>query len=230
MALRYTLNFKDTLRAFRIYFDPASFLSTSESLSKFRIYIWANNGSAPGSEIYHDSVMYPKYYDTLFKLTPQYTLTTPLLLEAGTYFFGIQQEVASGIVIGFDRNQDFHQNLYYNLGNTWQPSSIKGSLMLRPVLGSFIPSPASLKKSTLDNNLSINIFPNPVNSDLNLTFKKKNQREVQIFNTLGQEVYHYIGEESSIRFNTSELKSGIYFLRVDEGAKQIINKKFIVQH
>ncbi|MBL7900532.1 MAG: T9SS type A sorting domain-containing protein [Bacteroidia bacterium] len=231
IALRFTINKDDDLRAVRIYFDPASALTTVQQLSKFRICVWSNNGGYPGSLIYRDSLMYPKYSDSIFKAIPQYSLTSLVKLNAGqTYFIGIQQSVASGIVIGFDRNQDYHQNLYYNLGNGWTPSQIKGSLMVHPVLGEFIPSPASLNETSNKQQLQVNVFPNPVNESVHLRFENNTRRTVSLYNAFGQLLKEYSGTTPTVLFNTLDLDPGVYLLSIKEGTLAPVLRKIIVQH
>ncbi len=231
IALRFTVNEDDNLRAVRIYFDPASALTSVEQLSKFRICVWLNNAGNPGQLIYRDSLMYPRYSDSVFKAIPQYSLSSLVKLDGGqTYFIGIQQSVASGIVIGFDKNQDHHQHLYYNLGNGWMPSQIKGSLMIHPVVGEFIPSPASLDEKLNKQNVQVNVFPNPVNESVQLHFENNSKRTVSLYSALGQLMNEYSGTGYSVQFNTLDLDPGIYLIRIKEGAQPPVQRKIIVQH
>lgn len=230
MALRFTLNFDDTLRALRIYFDPAGGLSTVQQLSKFRIQIWANSAGGPGALIFRDSLMYPKYSDSAFKAVPEYRLTEFKVLPAGTYFIGIQQAVASGIVIGFDRNQDFHQNLYYSTSSVWSQSQIKGALMIHPVFGKFIPSPAATNEFSNASGLDVKVFPNPVSDEVFLNFTTQNQRTCSLYNSLGQLLMQESGTEQIFRFGTARLESGIYFLRIQESSQNPVLRKIIIQH
>jgi len=231
IALRFTVNKDDNLRAVRIYFDPASALTSVEQLSKFRICVWLNNAGNPGQLYYRDSVMYPRYSDSVFKAIPQYSLSSLVKLDAGqVYFIGIQQNVASGIVIGFDKNQDHHQHLYYNLGNGWIPSQIKGSLMVHPVLGDYIPSPASIDEKAKENSILVNVFPNPVNEVVQLNFENKAQRRVSLYTTLGQLLDEYLGPDINVRFNTMHLDAGVYLISITGGSQAPLQRKIIVQH
>ncbi len=230
VALRFSLNFTDTLRAVRIYFDPAAGLATVEQLSKFRLCIWANTNGGPGQLIYKDSVMYPKYFDSDFKSIPQYTLSSPIVLGPGSYFIGFQQNVADGIVIGFDRNQHFQHQLYYDIGFGWTQSQIKGALMFRPVFGKFIASPASLKENSAKDFMQVEAFPNPANDFLQLNFNQSAKRSISLYNALGQRTRWFEGVESSFLINTFNLESGIYFIIIEENNSRPLRKKIIIQH
>ncbi|HQQ93614.1 MAG TPA: T9SS type A sorting domain-containing protein [Bacteroidia bacterium] len=230
MALRYTLNYDDTLRAFRIYFDPAGALTSAQQINKFRLYVWSSNNGNPGNVIYRDSVMYPKYADSAFKAVPEFRLSGKQLMAAGTYFFGIQQEVASGIVIGFDKNYDYHQNLFYNLGSGWTQSQIKGSLMLRPVFGKFIPSPASLYEFHHNLPPAVNVFPNPSTDFFLASFSESADRRLVLVNSLGISVYEGRCSEKEARIQTLDLDQGLYVLRVFESGKETCRSKVIIHH
>jgi hypothetical protein len=230
IALRFNVNFPDTLRALRIYFDPAGALTTVEQSYKFRIQIWANNNGTPGQLIYRDSVMYPKYADSAFKAVPQYSLTSYQILGPGTYFIGIQQAVATGIVIGFDRNQNFNQNLYYNIGNGWTQSQIKGALMLHPVFGKFIAAPASLRESNSIAGSTVKIYPNPANETVFVNFENNSKKTCGIYNSIGQKLEERSGTENTFEFNTAQFEPGLYFIKIKEGSYHPVLKKIIIQH
>ena len=60
---------------------------------------------------------------------------------------------------------------------------------------------------------SIRLFPNPVHQYLNIT-SKENLVSVQIFNTVGQNVYTSKVSGNSIQINTQVLESGIYIVQI----------------
>ncbi len=241
MALKFSLNFQDTLRSVRIYFDPVGALSLAQTNYKFRINLWSNGSFGPGITLYKDSVKLPKYYNSKFNTYADYTLTTKQVLNPGTYYIGIQQQVASGITVGFDSNLDHHQNLYYDSGSGWTQSSIYGSLMLHPVFGGKIPPPVSILELN-NNNTELKVYPNPVNEILNVEFAKLSGVEatnytIKILNVLGQVVQIANILNQTTQINTSNLANGIYYLLVKpitlsgvEVNQTIQTQKIIIQH
>ena len=133
-AVRYTLNVNDTLRGIRVYFDP---VTDGQNIinSTFRLMVWADGSNGPGSIIYRDSVAYPIYLQGHYNMMPTYNLTSCLNLSAGTYYFGIQQTTNKPLNIGFDKNNNHSDAFYYDIGNGWTQSAIKGSIMINPLLG-----------------------------------------------------------------------------------------------
>ncbi len=242
MAVKFNLNFLDTLRSVRIYFDPVGALTLAQSSYKFRINIWQNGGAGPGLLLYRDSVNYPKYYNTGVNAYADYTLTTKQILPQGTYYIGIQQQVANGITVGFDKNLNHNQNLYFDSGSGWTQSSIFGSLMLRPVFGKKI-IPVGLNELSINNQQSsIYIYPNPSNGSINYKLNIKQEAllnsnptfEIKIYTTLGQVVHQSFvklsGVEAESSINVNDLSNGIYYLSLQSNNQTLQTQKIIIQH
>lgn len=226
-ALRFTLNANDTLKAVRIYFDPI----TQGGLilnSTFRINVWSNNGGSPGSVIYKDSLMLPQYESGNYNLIPTYALTSCLPLGVGTYFIGIQQTTNQPLNIGFDKNTNHKNALYYNISGSWSQSSINGSLMINPVMGCVDPPViVGIKESTKIN--TVKLYPNPAQDAITISFPG-NQLEVSeldITNALGQTVYtkKIISNE---QIDISNLSNGLYFIHLKGNSLNVSSQKLII--
>ena len=74
----------------------------------------------------------------------------------------------------------------------------------------------------------INVFPNPVKSELNIRWNQLNNTELIIYNIQGQTVYYTKENESSISktINVNHLTNGIYFLKINAN-NQSYTQKFI---
>lgn len=228
-ALRYTLNTNDTLRALRIFFDPVV-NGTTILNSTFRIIVWADGNNGPGNIIYKDSLMSPKYISGTYYLIPTYKLTSCLYLTAGTYYFGIQQTTNQPLNIGFDKNNNHIDALYYDIGNGWQKSGIPGggSLMINPEMGCTVPIIVGIKD--LNNTLpSFAIYPNPASETIMVSSGNLvlNNTRLTISNSIGQIVYadDFTNEQ---QVNISGLPNGIYFVQLNSNGKTISPKKLII--
>ena len=73
---------------------------------------------------------------------------------------------------------------------------------------------------------SINVYPNPVKDVLNVQ-STSTMKEIQIYNIVGQMVLNQNVNGNNVTLNTSDLKSGVYNLKVkmEDG---FINKKIVV--
>lgn len=232
MAQRYVLNFNDTLRGMRIYFDPAGSINTAQNLYKMKINVFTNAGNGPGTRIFVSDSIYPLYSSNGHNYFTEFLFNNPLPLNAGVYFIGIQQFVASGVTIGFDRNYDFSKNLYYDSGSGWTQSSYKGSLMMRPVFGKKIEPPVGITEIN-EVLKGIKLFPVPANEILTIQRNQSASKLVssyQLLNMLGNLILSGELQEELTQLNTSQLQNGIYLLKLYNKNKQMYHQKLIIQH
>lgn len=214
-AVRYTINVADTLRAMRIYFDP---VTDGQNIiaSSFRIMVWADGGNGPGSVIYRDSAMYPQYLQGNYNLMPTYKLTSCQVLSPGTYYFGIQQTTNKALNIGFDKNNDHSNALYYDIGNGWVQSAIKGSLMINPMLGCYYPaSPVGLPDYQSRVTDRISVYPNPAQNSIRIGTNGVlvEKGSVTFLSAVGQIVLTS-SFNSSDAVDISSLPNGMYFVHL----------------
>lgn len=73
------------------------------------------------------------------------------------------------------------------------------------------------------NNLSLNNYPNPFTKTTTIRFNNNNQKtEISIFNMNGKKVLQEIVTGNSFKWDASELRSGIYLLKVKNSSKVFI--------
>jgi hypothetical protein len=204
----YHLNHKDTLRAVRIHFDPVGNLSLNQSYT-FRLQVYTSNNGIPGTRIYNDSLKNVQYLQGGHDLFAEYELASPLILNPGDYFIGYQQFVAAGITVGFDANYHFPGKLFYDSGNGWMPSSLKGSLMMRPVFGKK-PIPQSVKEYS-NNTQNIILYPNPFKDMLHIDAPKTRNLIIRIYDINGKMLLSRTFSSLPMEMSLAELQSGIYF-------------------
>ncbi len=75
-------------------------------------------------------------------------------------------------------------------------------------------------------NTSVNIYPNPAKDLINIK-SSDNIENIKIYNTIGQLVFDEMINDNSVQINTSEYKSGVYFIKIrtKDGP---INKKITI--
>ncbi len=224
-AVRFTLNKTDTLRAVRIYFDPiidGHIIKTE----KFRLYVWANSSGTPGGVILKDSLINPTYHQLGYNFIPTYTLTSCLPLNAGTYFIGFQQQTSQGLNVGFDRNTNHMDALYYDRGFGWTQSSTPGSIMVNPVFLGCTENFVGIKENKVDLN-ALSIYPNPAQNSLTIKCPVLNDATVSILSALGQTVYtdEFQNEQA---IDISNIPNGIYFVYINSKEQNVSPKKLII--
>ncbi len=227
VALRYTINKPDTLRALNIYFDPITNGGVIIN-SSFRIVVWGDGGGSPATTyLLRDSMQNPKYLEGKHNMMPTYTLTTCMPMSPGTYYFGIQQTTNLALNVGFDKNTNHSNALFYDNGNGWTQSSIKGSLMINPVMGCYVPVIVGLSERE-KSNVDFNLFPNPAENKLTISYAYSDNRySLVIHSIIGNEVLNQ-SIESNETIDVSGLSNGVYMVSLisSNGIKN--TKKLII--
>lgn len=86
----------------------------------------------------------------------------------------------------------------------------------------FVPCTSSVGLKELSAN-EISVYPNPVNQKLTLLLKQTKQK-VELYNSLGVLVFSDELDYSNSEIDMSNLKSGIYFLKVGDSTQKIIKE------
>jgi hypothetical protein len=219
-AYQFNALVQDTLIGVAIYFNESE---DDVSNNTFNLKVWDNIGrvGTPISVQNPENLRYellglnPVYQNSRNGFTYYYfDKKIPVL---GDFYVGWEQNGSYRINVGFDLNYPFWSGnssnpfQFYNFNGTWLPSSLPGSVMLRPILTReiFYP-PASIKQSNTE---QIRIFPNPAQDFVNVEMPKNSDYEISIINGKGQEVYKN-KSNGNITISTKELMNGIYVLRV----------------
>jgi N-acetylneuraminic acid mutarotase len=87
-----------------------------------------------------------------------------------------------------------------------------------------IYNPTAINK--LNNNVSVNIFPNPASEKVTIS-TPFNQFHVKIFASTGQTVYSYLNHGSSLGIDITHFKTGLYNIYISDGIKTITEKIII---
>ncbi len=83
-------------------------------------------------------------------------------------------------------------------------------------------NPPTLASNSFNTNLKFNLYPNPVNSILNIDLASE-IKSVEIYSLLGQKVH----SSTEKQLNISNLASGIYMLKVEDVSGAIATQKFV---
>jgi len=185
----------------------------------FHICLWNDNNGRPGNRIELGSVK-PKFTNSLNKFDT-YIFEDIIALGREVFYIGWEQTSNDNLNLGFDRNNNSRDKIFYDVGNGWVNSSFKGSLMIRPVVGPALLDSIPIEKS-LPANLEIN--PNPPNIDGIVkivlptgysSHEKYQYLTVRIFDIYGRQVY---SEPYSESVNVSLLDYGLYIVNLYDSA------------
>ncbi len=222
LAYQFNLQKPDTLRGVRMFFNKVVH-NYNEKL--FHLTVWNDNNGEPGLIIYQKENVLPEFTDGFNLFFDKYITDKELILGQGKFYIGWVQTTNDNLNIGFDRNTNSQDKIFYNVDGKWTNSNFKGSLMMRPLLGAqMVPmdSVPQYKNSTGE----LLIYPNPPESNgmVNVVVpqvptsdpKMWKYLEVRIFNIYGQLIYSVPYSGSTI--SVSELKKGIYIVDVYDSA------------
>ena len=195
----------------------------------FFIQIWEDSMGMPGSMMYTtDDFNLPVFYYPQYNLGVNgfYEYVLPSLVPVSdTFYIGWRQSSAERLNIGFDKNVNRKQDIYYNLGTGFQNTIFEGSLMMRPAFTSAMDNVASFPDFR-DNDRQLIIFPNPAN--LMLTIKADLAGVVEVFDLHGR---HLLSQDFSdeLILNTQHWENGIYLIQFSSQNGMKV-KKIIIQH
>jgi hypothetical protein len=226
LAHEFNIKKSDTLTAFQIYFNP---IMNNLSAQTFRLKVW--------SSINPENVIYSQpaslYTSPIYSNTNEflnYNLDVPQYLTAGTYYFGWEKISSEFLNVGWDVNTNNRTKVHFNSVGVWQNATFDGTLMLRPVFGSFSdPAVSITEEDEIQSDFSI--YPNPT-SDF-IYFEKRGMIKnepyhIQLIDIYGKVI---IETESSLtnKINVTDIANGIYIVRFTNNITQnCILKKVII--
>lgn len=228
LAHEFNIKKSDTLTAFQIYFNP---ITNNVSGKSFKLTVWSS--LSPEVIVYQQTSFYfPDY--SLTNEFLNYDLDNPLLLAAGTYYFGWEKISPDFLNVGWDLNTNNSDKVHFNALGVWQNASFNGSLMLRPVFGN--TGDPEDPNSINDNNGSIinddfKVYPNPASQ--RIYFERigsidNTSYQVELIDLYGQLIQR---TETSIenQLDVSNLSNGIYLIRfINNENFNVITKKIII--
>jgi len=223
VAIKFVLSKADTVNAVRFNFTPY-FKDISGQF--FLLQIMESANGKPGKILHQQSVKV-KYANEINGFV-EYPLDLNIAVK-DTFFVAWTKVNDDVIGVGVDKNSDFGSNIYYSLGNEWiQNKSLKGSLMVRPMMG-FKANSAGQNGSPLaneePNDKQFLVYPNPTTGLVSWNFE--NIKSVSIFDASGKEVF-YKETLDSQELNLKNLPESIYFLNFSDGKKNFIRKIIVV--
>lgn len=238
IAYKFTLNVPDTLVAVQMLFN---WLPPKVSQRQFRIRVWNDAGGSPGSVIYEDTIVSPKYqyqfHDNWGNLTNMfypYKLKIPQTLT-GTFYVGLIQFCCNGnnelLNIGYDKNTDATSKMFYNAGSGWSQTTLaqKGSWMIRPVFRD-TTGLLVIHENTSIIKPALTIFPNPSKGEFSISseyWTTSSRYAVAIYNLFGELISEetVTSKEQKIHLDAP---NGIYFLRITDENSNTHSQKLIL--
>jgi hypothetical protein len=228
LAYEFTINQPDTLGGIAMYFNETL---SSPYFKYFYLMVWSSIN--PEILIYKSVRKRPEFVDSI-NAYYVYPITDTAVIVSGTFYVGWLQTTDDNLNVGFDRNTDASSHTFYNVDGTWQGSSLSGSLMIRPLVGTAWQQSLTGINEHATEGFNCLVFPNPANGNsVNISIPAKfNTDENRSKTTL--EVYDYLGQKLmekpfSDKLDISALSNGLYFIRlINSLSNKIFIGKFVV--
>ena len=222
-AVQFVLSKADTVGAVRFNFSPY-FKDISGQFFLFQILESA--GGKPGKVLHQQSAKV--IYTTEINGFTEYQLDLNVAVK-DTFYVAWTKVNEDVVAIGIDKNTpQFANRIFYNNGSTWIPNtSLKGSLMVRPVMGSRKASngqPNVLTANEVPFEPQLIVYPNPTSGILKWNFE--NIKTVNIFDVSGKEIFSKTLDNQEL--NLENLPENIYFINFSDGKKNFIRKIMVV--
>lgn len=218
LAYLFELNKADTLTAIDLYFNRTRGGENEQIM--FYLCVWSDEDGHPGTLLYKDSQRRKPQFTTLNGYS-RYLLEEPLIVS-GKVYVGLEQTSNYYINLGFDRNNDARQQIYYLTSPTWQQSILAGALMMRPYFG----QRATVGISHPAESLACRVYPNPVHDILNIDLPEGNY-SLTLYNRQGSvmQVSH-----DQHQMHIGQLPAGLYLLRITQADTGLTRTLKIIKH
>lgn len=218
LAYRFDLNEADTLSALDLYFNR-TYAAENESIG-FYLTVWqADANGHPGEVLYRDNERRHPQFGGL-NIYQRYPLESSIVV-AGSIFVGFEQVGNDFINLGFDRNHQSADRIWYHTSTDWQQSILRGSLMMRPVFGAAAVTGISELRTP---STKLHIYPNPADDRCTIGIDAVC---VELFDQMGRRCTLDAEQQT---LNTRSLPNGFYIVRVTTRNSSIHYGKLIIKH
>ena len=215
LAYRFDLNNADTLTAVDMSFNSTS-ASENEAI-QFYITVWqADDDGRPGTVLYRDTQRRRPVINESNNPFVTYHLEQPVVLQGGSIFVGFEQVGNNYINLGFDRNTQSADRIWYLTSTQWQQSILRGSLLLRPRFGS--ANQLAINERRVESG-EWRVWPNPAHDVIHIDGLPQSAA-VTVHNVTGHPVEMW--KAGKTEFSIQHLPNGIYFLRAGGAATKLL--------
>lgn len=230
-AIRFVLNEADTLTDVNFHLTKFEKDLTGQT---FNLVVWKKIG-VKDSVLYKVNVpiRYPQERNGFIsvvnaKQLSDPTFRFPLIPIVDTFYVGWEQTTNDRMTVGYDRNNNSTENIFFNAGNAWLPFDVgdeeKGSLMFRPVFGRDV-----ITANEENEVISFQVFPNPSNG--NMRIKGNLLESIEIYDLLGRKVFERKNNayQPIIDINATALTNGMYILKVKNKQQKTAYQRILIE-
>lgn len=227
LAYRFNnLNAGDSLFAVDFYFNR-SFADASRKF--FQLAVWADDNNKPGELLYSQTGAVPEYYG--INTFQRIRLDTAQVVS-GNYYVGWLQTTADFLNVGFDRQNNHMQDVFFNVSGTWQASSFEGALMIRPVFANKSRKSGINPPGLANNPVNpVKIYPNPSNDLIRIDCGDNfGTMRITLTDFRGSTIRDVQETGPVCKITVSDLPNGIYIIQVQSDKGIQTRQKVVILH
>lgn len=219
LAIHYEAYESDSLIGVNLCFVP-SVNDVSDKL--FLLTVWDDENGMPGAVLYEDDVFNPRspiYSGSENQYLSYFFIDTMKVPVGNSFFVGWRQLDPERLNLGFDRNIDQSDEIFYSVdgGVSWLISPFSGSAMLRPIYSTEMD--ASLGLISHSDQIDVLVYPNPAVEEIWITNSLGISGTQKIlFDAMGRILVQTRAEKIDI----SAYSSGVYFIQNPELSNELV--------
>ena len=212
LAIHFEAYQPDSIIGLNMCFVP-SVNDVSDKL--FLLTVWDDQNGEPGDVLYEDDVFNPRnpiYSEGKNQYLSYYFIDTMKIPVGNSFFIGWRQLDAERLNLGFDRNIDQSDEIFFSVngGVSWLVSPFSGSPMVRPIFSTEMDASLGLFESQTKP-VEITLFPNPAGELVYISSSLGSlSSEKLLLDAAGRELMRTAQDS----FDLSKLGSGVYFISV----------------
>lgn len=228
VAMKFNAANADSLIGIYIYFIPIQYVAEDQT---FILQVWDDASGEPGNLLTSDfdnfNFSLPHYYASGPNLFVYYDFTNNVFIDQGDFYVGYIQQNAVSLNMGLDKNTSANSTkLFYQLqGQSWEQSSITGSVMIRPIFKAGLPEWVNVENTSVEVS---EVYPNPATDRINFMMHPDfNQYTARVLDFTGRVVQEsQFTNQGNIDLSIEGLATGNYMLQIisDQNVVQVVRK------
>jgi len=185
-----------------------------------QLLVWRDLVDSTGQEVLLRSVNASSIPDPTYNGFTSYELVAndiPFYVTAqDTFYIGYEQQSDQFVAIGFDKNTDTGDKLFFNVNGNWvQNQELQGSLMMHPrfdrASADFILSLPPTSEETITP--SLKIYPNPTDG---IVWIEGQVDQAVVMDLYGQRLREYTNLVDKTSLDLSGLLPGLYIIKINK--------------
>ena len=224
LAYQFNIDRQDTLRGIKIYFNPQ--LKNISSYT-FTVAVWADNNGIPGTLLFQDTLVKPVYTKSGPNGFFNYLLNKKDLTLNGKYYVGMIQTLEESLNVGFDKNTNKKDKIFYNIDGVWYNTNFTGALMIRPMFGkNFMIGIDEQKQEKFQKN-TFTLYPSPANDRVMINTLSTAPFDIMINDLSGRMVKLEKNLQNKTSIDVADLSAGMYLFTIIADGLPIVKRVVI---